>query len=423
MKNLFTRLFLFFNAVSWAQFSLPSVTLQYENQMPVVNGEQLLFNAQMLNILFASKVGTSFSGTNDLSLQRFFASLDAEDNSLSFGVNFDSRLGDELEKLKLIITAGAKIKSENKFAALYESDNFQEDNVGLVFKLSYIGNGTINFTKKEFLDRKMAVLEHRKFLYKKYDDKVDAFNKKELNDFRTQHLLEKQYNYDLGTVGELLMEKSDELYKELAKEEIAYIEKNKLYRYLKDYWFSFDAYVPLGEKMYMTTPNKAATALESKIFYPLELSLTGNYMILFSHGESIFMKWRFGLKNNNNILVDNKKALPFQTTMTGNDGMLIVTESTDGYEIDYDNFVTRSLTLEPAVFILKNTLGFSPSIEFNAGKYSKTNWKLGVPVSLKDKEGKPKVNFEIQWKEINTFNTSNHYIGISTSFLFGDLIN
>lgn len=48
---------------------------------------------------------------------------------------------------------------------------------------------------------------------------------------------------------------------------------------------------------------------------------------------------------------------------------------------------------------------------------------MGIPVSLKDKDCKPKVNFELQWKEINTFTSSDHIVGVSVNFLFGDMIN
>lgn len=82
-----------------------------------------------------------------------------------------------------------------------------------------------------------------------------------------------------------------------------------------------------------------------------------------------------------------------------------------------------SLTIEPAVFIWKNRIGFSPAIEFNQGTYKKTNWKLGIPISLKDKDGKPKINFELQWKEVNTFTTNSHLVGLSANFLFGELIH
>ena len=116
-------------------------------------------------------------------------------------------------------------------------------------------------------------------------------------------------------------------------------------------------------------------------------------------------------------------STPFQTVTIGANNTNIITNTDDGYLTNFEKFITTTLTIEPAFFTFNNTVGFSPAIEFNVGKYNKTNWKLGIPVSLKDKDGKPKVNFELQWKEINTFKSSDHIVGVSVNFLFGDMIN
>lgn len=143
----------------------------------------------------------------------------------------------------------------------------------------------------------------------------------------------------------------------------------------------------------------------------------------YSNGISIFFKGNLDVKHNNNIMVDNLESQAFQSTALGANNTTVITNSTDGYVTNYDQFVTTAFTFEPAFFFINNTIGFSPAIEFNLGTYDKTNWKLGVPISLKDSDGKPKVNFEIQWKEVNTFTSSTHLVGLSASFLFGDMIN
>jgi len=88
------------------------------------------------------------------------------------------------------------------------------------------------------------------------------------------------------------------------------------------------------------------------------------------------------------------------------------------YKTEYDNFATGKLELEVVAFLYKGMISISPAIEKNVGKYDATNWKLGIPVSLKDKEGKPTLNFELQWREINT----QHSIGISVGYNFGKFV-
>jgi hypothetical protein len=403
---------------------LISPSIQYEADLYNKKGEKQAFNDKMLNILFAKKVGTAFGGSNDLTLQKFYTSLDANDKSLSIGANFEWKRSDETKKLTWLLSAGAKIKSENNFATVYENGDFQEDNIGATFKITRIGRGSINFTttnpKKQ---RDAAVVYHRNLLRDKYEQAAQKFNTDSLNSFKSKYNQLALYDDEAKDYKTALEAKRKKLYIEMAKEEITYLEKNKMYYFISDNWFSLEIFVPFGENNYLTTSDVVNNALSKKHFYAFNTTLSWNYMREYSCGKSFFFKVKANLKNNNNILVDDLKSKAFQTTESGSGGTLVIKDSDNGYSTDFEQFLTPSLTVEPAFFILNNSLGFSPAIEFNQGNYNKTNWKLGIPISLKDKDGKPKVNFEVQWKEINTFNSSSHLVGISANFLFGELIN
>ena len=287
-----------------------------------------------------------------------------------------------------------------------------------------IGNGIINFTStKSNQNRYENVLQNRTYLYDKYNKKASKFNTDELPDLILKNKTLKVTNPDEKDINKVIEEKEKEDFIALAKEEIDYLEKNKMYHFLWNHWYSFEIFTPFGENKYKTTNDIVNNPLEDIDFYAFTATLSGNTMLEYSRGQSIFIKGKLNLKNNNNVIVDNLTATPFQTTTLGYGGITVVTNSDDGYNTDFNQFLTTSLTIEPTFFFWKNTIGFSPSIEFNFGEYDKTNWKLGIPISLKDKEGKPKVNFEIQWKEVNTFTTSTHLLGISANFLFGELIN
>lgn len=425
MKKLTIVLLSILFQSSVAQIASPEV--EYEKNMPIrKDGTKSIFNDQMLNILFADKVGTAFGGTNDLSLQKFFASLDASENSISIGANYDNRDKDT-DKLSIVFTGGLKMKSKDKFSTFYKNGDFQENNIGAFFKTTWIFRGWINYTKKtttdQVLKRELAIKSNRLYLYDKYNKKTKKFNNEEANQLINKQLELIENNTKATSVDGILKEKEEELYLEMAKEEIEYIEKNKLYRYYWNHWMSADIYVPFGENNYKTTSDVISNPLTDKNFYAISGSLTYNMMWLYSSGESIFLKAKGAIKNNNNIVVDAMTSTPFQTVTIGANNTNIITNTDDGYLTNFEKFITTTLTIEPAFFTFNNTVGFSPSIEFNAGKYNKTNWKLGIPVSLKDKDGKPKVNFELQWKEINTFKSSDHIVGVSVNFLFGEMIN
>lgn len=422
---------------------------EYKNG--IKDGE--LFNDKMLNILFSEKVGTSFGGSSDLSLQKYYAALDASENSLAIGVNIDNR-GKEntLKKLNWIYSFGAKFKSKEKFATISKNGDFLEDNIGLTLKASWILSGTINFNEENkwvkgqkliLKNRKEAVKAYREkestlstqnnilaneksdvYLFSKYDEKVKKFNKDSVKiiEARLERLsMFDKLNTDL-TLQKQLKKKSNKVYEEIAREEIKYLEDNKLYNFVSDKWLSFDVYAPLGNISYKTTDD-TSIAFSEQNFYPIEANLSWTYFREYSSGVSAFFTAKTSFKNNNNILTEGLATIPFQTTAIGANEILIVTKSDDVYLTDYKEFLTSLIHFEVAFFIFNNTIGLSPAIERNFGDYDALNWKLGIPFSLKDKEGNPKVNFELLWKEQKTLTSSNHFVGISTNFVFGDLIN
>ncbi|TMM31217.1 hypothetical protein FDT66_04405 [Polaribacter aestuariivivens] len=390
-KKFFTLTVLFFTFSSFAQ----EVPYQlYQKDLRATDTKDTLFNNKMLNLFFANEVGTAFAGSNDLSLQKFYASIDASDKSLSIGFNYDSRPNDKLKRLKYIHSGNFKLKSSDKFATVFDfsKDNpFQKDNIGFSYKFSIIGRGILNFTSTGKVDRKAAIISNRKKLYKEYNTVVDN---------------------------------AQELYVEMVEKEITFIKANKLYKHQWNHWYSAEIYLPFGKRTFLTTPN-ITTAYKEHRFWEASLGFSANTMWEFSKGYAIFLKGLFTLKNNNNILVDNLSSNVFQTEQTGFNNTTVITNTENVYITDYDPFVTSSILLEPAFFIKTGigSFGFSPSVEFNFGTYNGTNLKIGVPISLYDGEGKPKVNFELQWKKVETLSSNIELIGLSTSFLFGDLIN
>lgn len=368
--------------------------LLYQEDLEATDTENALYNYKMLNLFFAEEVGTAFSGSNDLSLQRFYASIDVSDKSLSIGFNYDSRPDDKLKRLKFIHSGNFKLKSSNKFSPVFDFNKdraFQKDNIGFSYKFSFIGRGILNFTSTNGLDRRASILAFREKLYKEYNSVV-------VN--------------------------AQELYVEMVEKEINYIKENKLYKHQWNHWYSFEIYLPFDERSYLITEN-VSEPLNKERFYDAYLNLSANYMWEFSRGYSIFLKGLFNLKNNNNIEVNNIPSNTFQTTQIGANNNTVIINSEEGYITSYDRFITPSILIEPAIFLKTGIgyFGFSPSIEKNFGTYDKINWKVGFPISLFDVEGKPKVNFEIQWRKIETLDSTIEQIGISTNFLFGDLIN
>lgn len=387
---------------------------------------KVLYSDSSLNLLFTKKLGTAFNSSNDLSLQKTYFNINASDKSLSLGYNLDFREQNPLAPLKHILSIGAKIVSSNNFATIATGGDLEENNIGLNLKYSYINGGKIGWfvsknKKSDYLSQRKQIEKNREFLLYKYDQKIINFNKNELPAIVSKN--KSFYNNNAKSITDKqLRVYSDKLKFELINEELAYIENNKLFSKIKNSWYTYELYIPLGDTDYKITPIKADNTTSHAQYYAFNTNLSYNWYQQKPIWFSYFGKITGGVKGNSSIAVNNLSAKEFQSISTNN-GVSTLTAPVNAIDVNgnYQRFVTSSLKVEAAIFY-KNTIGISPSIEKNIGIYDGINWKIGIPLSLKDKEGNPTVNFELQWKENKTLNSSQHLIGFSTSFFFGDLL-
>lgn len=396
---------------------------------------EVLYGGKTLNLLFAKKLATNFNTSNDLTLQRSYFNINAAEKSFSIGYNLDNRCGDPLKQLNWVFSVGAKVIASNEFAAIATGSDFQENNIGLNLKYSYINNGRIgwktangkqmqpqifNFAIKP-LPQDSIIKRHKAFLYDKYDKKVAAFNKDEIPAIRKRDsIIYGEEAMDAAAV-KGVKAKSAQLFYDMISEEIDFVESNGLYTTIFNSWWTIETYIPLGDKEYDITPINENNKARNVSLYPFNINVSYNFFKQKSNNFSYFGKFLGTLKGNSNIDVNGLTAKEFQSITTTN-GEPTLTSPVSAIEVSkFDRFVTTSLKAEVA-FFYKEWIGFSPSIEKNFGIYDGVNWKLGIPFSLKDKDGKPTVNFELQWRETKTLTSSQHLFGFSTSFFFGDLI-
>jgi hypothetical protein len=390
-----------------------------ETLKKVPGDEDILFNEKMLNVFFSNEISKNFYGTNDLTLQKFYTSIDAEDNSLAFGTTFIFNQTNKLQPLDWVFNAGIKAKLEDKFSTIFKNGKLDNSELGITGKISYIGNGSLNYPSKTDQKRYNSIVNYRALIQKKYSEKIKKYIE---SDYKAELDSLKAIKADLkenDTIyTDFIKEKYETFYKSIADEEIAFIKKNKMYNFFTDWWWSFDFFVPVGEKKYKHTDSETNPNYLTSAFYPLKLTSSITKFWKWSAGQSIYLTAQISTFNNNSFLLDSANKVSFQTITNQSPTKQSVSNSEDVYIGDYNKFITTAFRAE-LVFFPFDFVGFSPAIEKNAGSYyHKTNWKLGIPFSLKDKDEKPTVNFEVQWKEQN----DNHYVGISVSYVFGKFI-
>jgi len=410
--------------------------------------KKVFYNNKLLNILFADEVGSYVNGGSDLSVNKYFAGLDLEDKSVSFSMNFTNKGKTKLDPLRWVYSAGFKASTDQKFATIYKKGKFENDDLALTGKITFIGSGTITIkngaSQKQIKEqakndknsaapivpiynKEKIILNYRKVLLKKYAKKIEEYT---LTDYPKEKdslkaIYDSVYNNveKLSDKTEKLIEsKYDDFYEKIAQEEINFLKKNKLFCSLKDYWVSFDLIAPIGQKKYNFSLTSADPTIKSINFYPFKCNLTVAGLIKYSNEQTLFGTLQLSAFNNNNIIADDITAITFQTISVQSPTQQAVLKSDDDVYVvgtGYDNFVTGNIKAEVSYFFLP-WLGFSPAIEKNFGQhYHPFNWKIGLPLSLKDKEGKPSVNIEVQYKKVNKIDV----VGLNVSFLLGNFLN
>jgi len=191
------------------------------------------------------------------------------------------------------------------------------------------------------------------------------------------------------------------------------VKKDTLYNGYNTWWWSNELFVPVTTRSVNVAPNDS-TSFSQKDFRDWRFSSGMNFLFGTSN-NSIFNLGVVGsVFNNNNFISQNISSKSFQNIDSSTDDFQVLGTNNSVFVGDYDEFTSMSIKAE-AGFLFKSTVGLSGSVEKTFDKFDTTNWKLAIPFSLKDKDDKPTINFEIQWRE--TF--GEHLVGIGVGYVFG----
>lgn len=220
--------------------------------------------------------------------------------------------------------------------------------------------------------------------------------------------------------------------------EATYIIKKKLYNLSHTWWVSGDSYVPVSKSEYHTVDNLSSTNYKSTPYRPYELSiaytnfwernesspynkLTGILSNLLIWKGTTLLTFKGSLLANNSAKASLIKSYAFDEYV--GQGIVVDTVSMAKvgsetvYVGNFEEFITPKLSAR-YVYMPFSFIGVSAAVEKSFGKVNDLNWRLGIPVSLKDKEGKAKVNFELVWREVS----KEHSFGLSIGLPIGHTI-
>ena len=381
------RILLLIPLLSYAQNQAPralidKALLDYESE---ITGSQFV-NDKTLNILIGEVLNQYLPNTK-ISTQRLSFLLDDDDNSFSLTGNFDPRLT-KTSYQSFLASGGLKLKGEPTGSFYNFKDSNWAQNIGAQFKLTWFIPGTLTKNADHQISR----------LLKTYREKT--IKNLALEALETKPLAPK------------------ELEELIATKEAEYILKNDLYVSMYKFWVTLQGYIPLTKSSNTFTNTTDASIKSEHQFEAWEASLSINGFYkgkIFSFTFSAIPR----VYQNNNILTETVKKRTFTSFEGSPEGQPALTTTDSYYYGAYEEFTSGQVKAEVAS-LYKDCIGLSAAVEQNFWNgYDALNWKLGIPLNLKNKDGASSIAFEIQWREFN----KQHYLGISLGKAFGKFLD
>lgn len=425
---LFVNLFLFgqdqndrSNIVITADhYRILNVNRDYLNDL-----EGRVFNNSLLNQFFSSEITSFATNIKDQSVEKYFINANSDNKSLAIGRSIDFREifyekeRRKLEKMSNILTLYTQSGLDKGFSNVYEKNTTLKEydwsnNLGVGIRFTHFFNGTISFNTSD--KNKISRINNKiidNYLRQNVGSFYDASNTiKENLDFlkKTEDPSDYQAKKDA-----YLEKKYYETYVAIIDKQIEKIKSEKLYTYYFAAWIGAEYYKPITDKIVMSTTD--SIAINKNKFRDWRFEVFGNILINHSSGNSFKLKGVYSKFNTNDFSLKNATALSIQDVTIINDTTIVVNTTSSAFLGNYKERDVSSIRLEGAFLFFNNSIGVSGVYE-NYLNYNIKNWKLGFPISLKDKEDKPTVNFEIVWREIN----KTHIVGINAIYSFGKFL-
>ena len=386
--------------------------------------EGKLVNPKVLNAFFGKQVSQYLSKSGDLSLNSAYSTIDNSDGRLLIGyTRANSNRTDK--KITWVLNAGVKADIKSGFATIVNSKGSFQNNIGASLKFTYIGKGII------YRNPRAEAQEKRREKFESETTKLDTLRAKLHASLKFELNEEIRMNESrLSSYGEKPMldvaaerqKYINALYKtyliKLANDEAELLVKQQLYKASRTWWFSLEGYIPFTKSQYQFTPDFASPFAKEN-YLPFEGRASLSYLWTTpgfgkKHKQMSILLQPYLAGNLNDVVkTEEVKSRSFEQYINqgGMDTVSLARiKSEDVYVGEFRSFPTFRAGAELTWFVLP-FIGVSGGIEqyFGDDSFEGVNWKLGIPVSLKDKDKKPKVNFELQWKETQ----GAHLVGIN----------
>lgn len=368
----------------------------------------------VINAFFNRQVARYLSTSGDLTTSRAFALLDNADDRLMLGVQLASN-DDISEFTRWVVSAGVKADIKKGFSTVFKDGEAQAD-LGGVLKVTWVARGLLGVGKKGSSlanERAAWIAALTQVQAEKAKKAAKAWGEERLAIDAAAGLSESAEVRDKERQAQL-----KKLTGDMARATALQIEEKEHYRSFHTWWFSAEGYTPFSPTRYHTVDSVTAALWDTHELLAWEGKLSGTFLHTGKYLGAKFLTAWVGYLNNNNILSTQLTTTSASTNATNSQGDTLALVQLDGKETvgigDYARFDTFKLGGR-AVWMFLPWMGVSAEVEQWIGDYDPVNWKLGIPVALKNEKGDRAINFELQWREqLNV-----HSLGVSVGLPFG----
>jgi hypothetical protein len=458
-KTLFLTVLCLYATASFSQ-SADSIinSLKAKNKevttTPCNNGNGMIVTSRALNVFFADKVGSYLSEGGDLSLFQNYATLNSSDGKFTINHNFSWK--DDNERIRNLLTIGVKTNIADGFASVFEDKKFKND-LGITLKYTSLGKGTVCFDacSQSTTNKKMKLTQKEKMnlerayilnvLEKQIREKAAEIDAS-FAAITLEDALEKNVSENIDKIKQVDTVKNEQLLKaynnlkeeyeqEFAKQQAKKLGESKNFNLIMTHWTSISIYLPVTSQKY-TVGSDFLSNFNEENTYPWEINLAQNWIFESTRKGRFFISLNFGVGQNNSIKTEKIEKTTKERFLNlppdQIDTMLLgKLKSDEVYVGAFSQFTTPIARIQGVWFPPGWNVGISVQGEKSFGTYDPLNARIGIPVRLKNQEGKTNVNFELQLRMFDLSNSVNPdksrgdktSVGVSVGLPFTSILN
>lgn len=382
----------------------------YDTLLSIHNkSNDLILTDAGINLLFAKEVAYFLSGSRDLSLYKSYASLNTDNNRLLLAYNISLPKKQPNYYINKILTFGLEADLNDGISTLIKNSEFT-NNIGVRLKFTLMRDGKVNSSsssEKLHKEKRMEVIEKiDKTMIVPSTVTIELIENEEIKKMEYKNL-------------------QDEATKKLYEEEVDKFRESKYYKSYNKAWVTFSFFLPISTGKFSVV-DEVLTDLKNEDTWLFESEILLNYFRKTPRAKFLAT---IGLELNNfNSVLSGDNTELSQTTIQNFNNSILSSSRKTIFMGEFNNFLASGIFIEftafPDFFSKKRNSPIGISLEINQ-QYDFLNertfpmtYKIGIPVSLKDKNGAPKINFEPQV----VFGDEDTLLGIGLGLPFGSLV-